>query len=52
VVVRRGGVVRAASAGEAEMARIQSLLRKLKAELYNGRPPMRLEWVAPTIEHR
>jgi hypothetical protein len=35
--------------GEAEMSRLQSLLRKLESELYNGGPPMRLEWVAGAI---
>jgi len=34
------------------MARIQGLLKKLEAELYNGGPPMRLERVAATIEDR
>jgi hypothetical protein len=38
--------------GEAEMAPIQGLLKKLEAELYNGGPPMRLERVAATIEDR
>jgi len=36
--------------GEAEQARIQSQLRKLETEMYNGGPPMRLERVATSIE--
>jgi hypothetical protein len=38
--------------GEAEMARLQALLRKLEAELYNGGPPMRMERVAEAIAGR
>jgi hypothetical protein len=36
--------------GEAEMSRLQSLLRKLQAEFYNGGPPMRMERLTGSIE--
>jgi hypothetical protein len=39
-----------ARSGEAETSRVQSQLRKLEGEMFNGGPPLRLERLRGSIE--